>query len=204
MIAGAVSGGERRGETKVVDRISVLGFAGSLRQGSYNSALLRLAVAMAPAGCEIETASIREIPLYDGDIDAQGQPPPVVALKEKVAAADGLLLATPEFNHSVPGVLKNAIDWLSRPARDIPRVFGGRAIGLIGTGGPSGTRFAQTAWLPVFRALQLVPYFGKQVFVPLASKAFDADGKLVDEAARGHLEEYMKGFADFVAAVRRT
>jgi len=182
----------------------VIGISGSLRRGSFNSALLRLAVAMAPAGCEVEIASIREIPLYDGDLDAQGQPSAVVALKEKVAAADGLLLATPEFNHSVPGVLKNAFDWLSRPAKDIPRVFGGRVVGVIGAGGPSGTRFAQTAWLPVFRALQLVPYFGKQVFVPLASKAFDADGKLVDEAARGHLEEYMKGFAEFVAPVLRT
>jgi len=182
---------------------TVIGLSGSLRQGSYNSALLRLAVALAPAGCDIEIASIREIPLFDGDVEAQGLPAPVVALKDKIAAADGLLLATPEFNHSVPGVLKNAIDWLSRPARDIPRVFGGRAVGLIGTGGASGTRFAQTAWLPVFRILQLVPYFGKQLFIPFASKAFDADGKLVDEATRGQLDEYMKGFGAFVAAVRR-
>src|SRR5689334_6977473 len=146
----------------------VIGISGSLRRGSYNSALLRLAVQMAPAGCEIDIASIREIPLYDGDVDAQGQPPAVLALKEKIAAADGLLLATPEYNYSIPGTLKNAIDWLSRPAKDIPRVFGGRAVGLIGTGGPGGTRLAQAAWLPVLRGLQLVPYFGKQVFVPLA------------------------------------
>jgi chromate reductase, NAD(P)H dehydrogenase (quinone) len=183
---------------------TVIGLSGSLRRGSYNSALLRLAVSLAPAGCQIEIASIREIPLYDGDVDAQGQPAAVVALKEKIAAADGLLLATPEYNYSLPGVLKNAIDWLSRPARDIPRVFGGRAVGVIGTGGPGGTRLAQAAWLPVFRGLQLVPYFGKQVFVPLAAKAFDADGNLVDETARGHLDEYMKGFGAFVAATRRS
>src|SRR5262245_11435250 len=126
---------------------TVIGISGSLRRGSYNSALLRLAVALAPAGCQIELASIREIPLYDGDVDAQGQPAAVVALKERIAAADGLLLATPEFNYSLPGVLKNAIDWLSRPAKDIPRVFGGRAVGVIGTGGPGGTRLAQAAWL---------------------------------------------------------
>jgi len=181
----------------------VIGISGSLRRGSHNSALLRLAVQMAPPGCEIEVASIREIPRYDGDVDAQGQPPAVVALKEKVAAADGLLLATPEYNYSIPGTLKNAIDWLSRPAKDIPRVFGGRAVGLIGTGGPGGTRLAQAAWLPVLRGLQLVPYFGKQVFVPLAAKAFDAEGKLLDETARAALQDFMTGFGAFVAAIRK-
>ena len=181
----------------------VIGLSGSLRRGSYNSALLRVAVELAPAGCEIEIASIREISLYDGDVEAAGQPAAVVALKEKIAAADGLLLATPEYNYSLPGVLKNAVDWLSRPARDIPRIFGGRAVGVIGTGGPGGTRQAQAAWLPVFRALQLVPYFGKPVFLAQAPKAFDADGKLTDDAARNNLQEFMTGFAAFVAHQRR-
>jgi chromate reductase len=181
----------------------VIALSGSLRRGSYNSALLRLAAAAAPAGCQIEIASIREIPLYDGDVDAQGQPAAVVDLKEKIAAADGLLLASPEYNYSLPGVLKNAIDWVSRPAKDIPRVFGGRAVGVIGTGGPGGTRMAQAAWLPVFRGLQLVVYSGKQVFVPVAPKAFDAEGNLVDEATRVALAEFMTGFAAFVAALRR-
>jgi NAD(P)H-dependent FMN reductase len=182
---------------------TIIGISGSLRRGSYNSALLRLAAGMAPPECQIEIASIREIPIYDGDVDAQGQPPAVVALKEKIAAADGLLLATPEYNYSLPGGLKNAIDWLSRPAKDIPRIFGGRVVGVMGTGGPGGTRLAQAAWLPVFRGLQLVPYFGKQLFIPLAAKAFDAEGKLVDDTTRGQLEEFMKGFGAFAAAVRR-
>jgi NAD(P)H-dependent FMN reductase len=182
----------------------VIGISGSLRRGSYNSALLRLAVEMAPAECQIEIASIREIPLYDGDVDVQGQPAAVNALKEKVAGADGLLLASPEYNNSLPGVLKNTIDWLSRPAKDISRVFGGRAVGVIGAGGPGGTRLAQAAWLPVFRVLQLVPYFGKQVVVPMAPKAFDAEGKLIDETARGYLQEYMTGFATFVSAIARS
>jgi len=182
----------------------VIGISGSLRRASYNSALLRLATELAPAGCEIEIASIRGIPLYDADVDAQGQPADVVALKEKIAAADGLLLATPEYNYSLPGVLKNAIDWLSRPAKEIPRVFGGRAVGVIGAGGSGGTRHAQTAWLPVFRALKMVPFLGKEVFVAQASKVFDAEGKLTDEAARKQLEEYMKLFGAFVAVNRRT
>jgi chromate reductase len=181
----------------------VIGLSGSLRRASHNSALLRVAAEMAPAGCQLEIASIREIPLYDADVDAQGQPAAVIALKEKIAAADGLLLATPEYNYSMPGVLKNTIDWLSRPAKDIPRVFGGRAAGLIGAGGVGGTRLAQAAWLPVLRGLQLVPYFGKQVFVTGANKAFDADGKLVDETARTALQEFMSGFGAFVGNLRR-
>jgi NAD(P)H-dependent FMN reductase len=181
----------------------IIAISGSLRRASYNTSLLKLAIELAPAGCELELASIREIPLYDGDVDAQGQPAAVVALKEKIAAADGLLLVTPEYNYSVPGVLKNAIDWLSRPVKDIPRVFGGRAVGVIGAGGIGGTRQAQTAWLPVFRALRLVPFLGKEVFVAHASKVFDAEGKLTDEAIREQLREYMKLFAAFVAVNRR-
>ena len=177
--------------------------SGSLRRGSYNTALLRTAVEMAPAGCEIEVVSIREIPLYDADVDVQGQPPAVVALKEKIAAADGLLLATPEYNYSLPGVFKNAIDWLSRPAKDIPRVFGGRAVGIIGAGGVGGTRLAQAAWLPVFRGLQLVPFFAKEVFVVQAPKAFDAQGKLTDDTVRTRLQDFMSAFAAFVAVNRR-
>jgi chromate reductase len=181
----------------------VIAISGSLRRGSYNSALLQAAVAAAPSGCEIEVASIREIPLFDGDLEAQGLPAPVAALKDKIAAADGLLLASPEYNYSLPGVLKNAIDWVSRPGKDIPRVFGGRAVGVIGAGGLSGTRLAQAAWLPVFRALQLVPYYGKSVFVAGAPKVFDSDGNLVDESVRTLVQDFMIGFAAFVASVRR-
>ena len=120
---------------------TVIGIAGALRRGSYNAALLRAAVELAPAGLTIEVASIREIPLYDGDLEAEhGIPEPVRALKDRIAAADGLLLVTPEYNNSIPGVFKNAIDWLSRPATDIQRVFSGKPVGLMGAtlgqGGP--------------------------------------------------------------------
>ena len=182
--------------------VAVIGLAGSLRAGSYNAALLRAAAELAPAaGIAIEIASIRGIPLYDGDVEAaSGIPPEVAQLKDRVAAAPGLLLVTPEYNNSIPGVFKNAIDWMSRPPKDIARVFGGKPVGLIGaTIGPGGTALAQAAWLPVLRTLGALPFFGARMQVGGAAKLFDDSGRLVDPTVRGQLERYMAGFAQFVA-----
>src|ERR1700751_4373943 len=104
----------------------LLGISGSLRRGSYNSALLRAATRLMPAEATLEIASIRGIPLYDYDVEVQGIPATVTQLKEAIVAADGVLLVTPEYNNSPPGVFKNAIDWLSRPPADARRVFAGR------------------------------------------------------------------------------
>jgi NAD(P)H-dependent FMN reductase len=179
---------------------TIIGLSGSLRRGSYNAALLREAAALAPAGCTIQIESIREIPLYDGDLEAeQGIPKPVAALKDRIAAADGLLLVTPEYNNSIPGVFKNAIDWLSRPASDIGRVFGGKPVGLIGaTPGGMGTAFSQTAWLPVLRTLGTRPFFGKNLYISGAGKIFDAHGHLTDNELRERLRVYVEQFAAFV------
>jgi len=180
---------------------TIIGLSGSLRRGSYNAALLREAAGLAPAGCMIEIASIREIPLYDADLEAeQGIPQPVAALKDRIAAADGLLLVTPEYNNSIPGVFKNAIDWLSRPASDIGRVFGNKPVGLIGaTPGGMGTAFSQTAWLPVLRTLGTRPFFGKILYVSGAGKIFDAQGRLTDNELRERVRVYVEQFAAFVA-----
>jgi NAD(P)H-dependent FMN reductase len=179
----------------------IVGIAGSLRSGSFNAALLRAAQEEAPAGMALEIESIRGIPLYDGDVEkAQGLPARVVELKDKIASADALLLVTPEYNNSIPGVFKNAIDWMSRPAADIDRVFGGRPVGLIGASpGRQGTVLSQTAWLQVFRALGLRPWFGQVLYVGGAGSVFDASGKLADEATRARLRKYLEGFAAFVA-----
>jgi chromate reductase, NAD(P)H dehydrogenase (quinone) len=184
----------------MTDAITILGMAGSLRQGSFNAALLRAAAAAAPAGCTVDIASIRVIPHYDGDVEAAAGVPAVVeARKERVAAADGLLLVTPEYNNSMPGVCKNAIDWLSRPPQDIPRVFGGRPVALMGaTPGGLGTVHAQTAWLPVVRALGLQPWFGTPLYVSGAHTVCDASGALLDEQLRERLQSYMTGCVAFV------
>ena len=186
--------------------ITIIGIAGSLRKASYNAALLQAAAELAPPSCRVEVVSIRGIPLYDGDIEASDGIPPVVSeLKDRIASADGLLLVTPEYNKSLPGVFKNAIDWLSRPGDDIDRIFGGRPVGIMGaTPGMGGTRLAQTAWLPVVRALGMTPWFGETLFVANARQAFDQTGALIDEKVRRLLTAYMQGFARFVESVART
>lgn len=179
---------------------TLIGLSGSLRAGSFNSALLAAAAELAPAGLKVEIASIRGIPLYDGDVeDKDGIPQVVTELKDRIAGSSGLLLATPEYNASIPGVLKNAIDWLSRPGKDIPRVFGDKPVGVMGaTPGPGGTRLSQTAWLPIFRLLNMRPFFAKSVFLNGAGQAFDADGRLTDEKLRDVVKQFMSGLARFV------
>ena len=177
----------------------IIGIAGSLRRGSYNAALLRAAVESAPSDSKIETASIRDIPLYDGDLEAKGIPAAVTQLKDLVANADALLLVTPEYNRSIPGVLKNAIDWMTRPSNDIARVFGGKPVGVIGaTPGGLGTAFSQTAWLPVLHTLGTRIYTGGSLYVSGAAKVFDGDGRLIDANVHQRLKAYLEGFVGFI------
>ena len=166
--------------------------------------LLRAAVEAVPAGSTIQIESIRDIPLYDGDVEAeQGIPQAVQQLKARIVAADGLLIVTPEYNNSMPGVLKNAIDWLSRPPADIPRVFRGRPVAIMGaTPGQGGTVLSQAAWLPVVRTLGMRPWFEGRVNVSGAGKVFDADGRVADEATRDRVRTFVEGFAAFADSQR--
>jgi chromate reductase len=166
--------------------------------------LLRAAVEAVPAGSTIQIESIRDIPLYDGDVEAeQGIPQAVQHLKARIVAADGLLIVTPEYNNSMPGVLKNAIDWLSRPPADIPRVFRGRPVAIMGaTPGQGGTLLSQAAWLPVVRTLGMRPWFEGRVNVSGAGKVFDTDGRLADEGIRDRIRTFVEGFTGFVDSQR--
>jgi chromate reductase, NAD(P)H dehydrogenase (quinone) len=177
----------------------VLGISGSLRRGSYNSALLRAATRLMPADATLEIASIRGIPLYDADVEAQGFPPTVTQLKEAIIAADGVLLATPEYNNSLPGVFKNAIDWLSRPPSDVKRVFSGRPFALLGaSGGSFGTTLSQAAWLPVLRTLGTLPWFGGRLLVTRAAGVFDEAGNLKDPVVEEKLRQFLAGYVAFL------
>jgi NAD(P)H-dependent FMN reductase len=180
----------------------VLGISGSLRRASYNSALLRAATRLMPEGATLDVASIRGIPLYDGDIEAtQGLPASATQLKEAIVAADGVLLCTPEYNNSIPGVFKNTIDWLSRPASDIKRVFGGKPFALMGASpGAFGTILSQTAWLPVLRTLGTQPWFGPRFAVPRAASVFDEQGNLKDPLIEEQLKQFLAGYVRFVRA----
>ncbi len=180
----------------------IIGISGSLRRGSFNSALLRVALELMPAGVELKIESIEGIPLYNGDVEAsEGIPTRVAELKTAIAEADGLLLATPEYNNSMPGVLKNVIDWLSRPASDIPTVFGDKPVAVMGASqGGFGTILSQNAWLPVLRTLGTRPYFGGRLLVSRAQTVFDENGSLKDEAIRKQLEQFLNGFVEFVKA----
>jgi len=177
---------------------TLIGISGSLRRQSFNSALLRAALPLVPTGVTLEIASIREIPLYDGDVEDQGVPAVVTELKDRIAMSNGLLLVSPEYNNSVPGVLKNAIDWLTRPSADVARVFHGRAVAVLGASpGPFGTQLAQNAWLPVFRTLRTRPWFEGRLMVSRAAAVFDEHGELIDEKVRGQLRQFIEGFAEF-------
>jgi chromate reductase len=185
--------------------IKLLGISGSLRKASYNTALLRAALASLPPDTELEINTLHGIPLYDGDVEARdGIPPGASALKAAIIAADGLLLATPEYNNGMPGVFKNAIDWLSRPPSDIPRVFGAKPVALIGaSGGAFGTVLSQAAWLPVLKTLRTTVWSGGRVLVPRASTAFGEDGLLKDATAQDQLREFLRGFVGFVALAQK-
>lgn len=175
----------------------ILGISGSLRRLSFNTGLLHAAAELLPEGVSFDITTPEGIPLYNADIEAeQGIPPAVAALKTAIETADGLLIATPEYNNGIPGVLKNMIDWASRPADDIGRIFGGKPVALIGASpGGFGTILAQDQWLGILRTLGTKPWFEGRLMVSRAGDLFDADGQLIDDATRRRLQSFLAKYA---------
>jgi chromate reductase len=169
--------------------INVLAICGSLRAGSYNRAALRTAIELKPPGMTIETADIGSFPLYNEDVRAQGFPPPVEKLRQKIKEADALLFATPEYNYSIPGVLKNAIDWASRPP-DQP--FAGKPVAMMGAGaGMAGTARAQYDLRRCCVFLDMHPINKPEVLIGVAHTKFDAEGAFTDEVGRGLIRDLL-------------
>lgn len=159
--------------------MNVLGISGSLRQGSFNTMALRAARKLAPQGMTIQIADIRPIPLYDDDVRARGFPAAVLALKEQVRAADAVLIVTPEYNFSIPGVLKNTLDWLSRPPEP---PFDGKTVAIMGASpGPVGTARVQYHLRQVMVFLNAFVVNKPEVFISNAAGKFNEQGELTDE-----------------------
>lgn len=180
--------------------IKILGISGSLRAQSYNTALLHAAQALAGVDITLDAATLHGIPLYDGDVEQrEGLPVAVVELKERIVASNGVLLVTPEYNNGMPGVFKNAIDWLSRPSSDIARVFGDRPFAVIGASpGGFGTILAQNGWLAVLKKLGTRHWSGGRLMLSRAHQAFDEGGAIKDEATRKQVGDFLHGFAGFI------
>jgi NAD(P)H-dependent FMN reductase len=180
--------------------VKILGIR-SLRKAAFNTALLRAAQAAAGAEVQLEAATLHGIPLYDGDLEQRdGTPQAVRDLKQRVLNSDGLLMVTPAYTYGVPGVFKNAVDWLSRKTPDMPPVFADRPVAVIGASpGGFGTIMAQNHWLPVLRTLGARHWSGGRLMVSRAQSVFGPDGALLDDTVRRQLTEFVHGFALFVA-----
>jgi chromate reductase len=182
--------------------LEVLGFAGSLRRGSYNRGLIRAAAEMTPPDVRVTVVDIAAIEHYNDDVEALGEPPAVAAFKEAIGRADALLVATPEYNHSVPGVLKNAIDWASRPARN--SVLRDKPIAITGaTPSPGETARAQAHLRDIFAFTGACVMPIPELMIGQAQTKFDDAGNLVDEPTRNELRELLEALADWTARIAR-
>ena len=177
------------------NKIKVLGFAGSLRQGSYNKALLRSAAELVPDDMQLEISDLEGIPPFNQDTE-QNMPNKVREFKTKIREADGILIATPEYNFSVPGVLKNAIDWASRPYGDNP--FDGKPVAIMSASpGMLGGANAQFHLRQTCVFLNMYPINKPLVIVTFAQDKFDADGKLVDDNTKKFLRQLLENLANW-------
>lgn len=179
--------------------ITVLAICGSLRKGSYNMAALRAAIELKPPGMTIALADIAAFPLYNEDVRVEGFPPPVATLRRQIKEADALLFVCPEYNYSMSGVLKNAIDWASRPP-DQP--FAGKPAAIMGAAaGMAGGARAQSDLRRSCVFLDIHPINKPEVLIGQAQTKFDASGRLTDEAARGFIRDMLAALADWTRRI---
>jgi chromate reductase, NAD(P)H dehydrogenase (quinone) len=182
--------------------LRVVGIAGSLRRGSFNRALLSAAQELAPPNLLIEVRELNNVPLFNEDLDADGTPASVVELRRAVRAADGVLLATPEYNHGVPGVLKNAVDWLSQPLRR--SALEGKPAALMGASTAlTGTARSQSQLRQAFVLTNSPVMQQPEVLVARAQEKFDSQGRLIDESTRRFLTGFLIQLAEWLVRQKR-
>lgn len=185
----------------MADQVKILGVSGSLRKGSYNTAALRAAVQLAPEGMTFEIADISEIPLYNDDVFKVAIPEPAKRFRDQIAAADGILFVSPEYNYSVPGHLKNAIDWASRPP-DMP--FSGKPAAIMGaSGGMLGTARMQYHLRQISVFLNLFVMNRPEVMIGKAPEKFDAEGNLTDEMTKKVMTDFLKAFHEWTLRFKK-
>jgi len=170
--------------------LNVLGISGSLRKKSTNTGLLRAALQLAPADLKIEIADIAEVPLYNADIATQGKPPAVERIVAKIAAADALVLACPEYNYSIAPALKNVLDWASREPGN--KALDGKPVAILGAGGRMASSRAQYHLRQVFVFLDMHPLNKPEVMIGEAADRFDSDGNLTDERSRELIRDLLQ------------
>jgi len=182
--------------------MNVIGISGSLRKGSFNTAALRAAQGLAPEGMTIERAEIGDLPLYNDDVRAAGFPPPAERLRAQIAAADAVLLVTPEYNYSISGVLKNAIDWASRPPN---QPFEAKPVAIMGASpGLFGSARAQYHLRQMLIFLNAMPVNRPEVMIGQAQNKFDADGNLTDEPTREFIRKLLVALRDWTERLQRS
>ena len=182
--------------------MNVIGISGSLRKGSFNTAALRAAQGLAPEGMTIERAEIGDLPLYNDDVRAAGFPPPAERLRAQIAAADAVLLVTPEYNYSISGVLKNAIDWASRPPS---QPFEAKPVAIMGASpGLFGSVRAQYHLRQMLIFLNAMPVNRPEVMIGQAQNKFDADGNLTDEPTREFIRKLLVALRDWTLRLQRS
>jgi chromate reductase len=175
----------------------IIGFTGSLREQSYNQAALRAAQELLPPQTELEIISLGDLPLYNQDLE-RDEPVAVRRFKEKIRQADAVLIVTPEYNASIPGVLKNALDWASRPAGK--SVLTGKPTAIMGVGGRMGTARAQQHLRQILEHLKAEVVDDLKVYVTFGWQKFDADGHLTDEATRQQIQDLLLALVQLVDA----
>lgn len=180
--------------------IHILGISGSLRKASHNTGLLRAAQGMLPEGITLEIADLSQIPLYNGDLGNEGAPESVQQFKARIAAADALLIATPEYNYSLTGVLKNAIDWASRPPQTSP--LNGKPLAITGAGGRFGTVRAQLHLRQIAVFTNMLPLNKPELMIPMAWEKFDAEGNLTDPQTIEQLKELLEALVVWTRRLR--